>query len=64
MDSENLEEAAAALGEDQEAWWQDFIASKEQLLTVLQVSVETQPAVQSEGQLLNSTALKPQLLTV
>ena len=40
-DSEKLEEAAAALGEDQEAWWQDFIASKEQLLTVLQVGYRT-----------------------
>eukprot|EP00891_Asterochloris_glomerata_P003557 jgi/Astpho2/3557/fgenesh1_pg.00057_%23_34_t len=43
VDSENLEEAAAALGEDQEAWWQDFIASKEQLLTVLQDEVPSEP---------------------
>ena len=63
-DSENLEEAAAALGEDQEAWWQDFIASKEQLLTVLQVSGGLQAAMPSKGQQHDLTTTKPQLLTV
>ena len=63
-DSENLEEAAAALGEDQEAWWQDFIASKEQLLTVLQVGCRTAACLPSEGRQHDLTAAKPQLLTV